>query len=194
MDEQMGRLRDELHRLDVAENTMLWFCADNGPEHKTGPGSAGGLRGRKRDLFEGGIRVPGLLEWPARIPRPRTTDVPCSTSDYFPTVLAALGFRMKGQPEPLDGVDLLPLIDGRMDARPRPIAFNSRGQIALVDNRWKLITRDKGKTWMLFDLAADPAEKNDVAAAHPDTASRMKETVEAWRTSCRDSLAGKDYG
>ncbi len=193
MDEQMGRLRDELRRLGVARNTMLWFCADNGPEHRRGPGSAGGLRGRKRDLFEGGIRVPGLLEWPARVPRPRATGVPCSTSDYFPTVLAALGFRMKGQPEPLDGVDLVPLIDGRMDERPRPIAFESRGQIALVDNRWKLITRDKGKSWMLFDLAADPAEKEDVAADHPDVVARMKETVEAWRASCRDSLAGEDY-
>lgn len=194
MDEQMGRLRDELRRLGVAGNTMLWFCADNGPEHRTGPGSAGGLRGRKRDLFEGGIRVPGLLEWPARIPRPRATAVPCSTSDYFPTVLAALGFRMKGQPEPLDGVDLVPLIDGQMDERPRPIAFESRNQVALVDNRWKLLTRDKGKSWMLFDLAADPAEKEDVAAAHPDVVARMKETVEAWRASCRDSRAGKDYG
>jgi len=194
MDEQMGRLRDELRRTGVAENTMLWFCADNGPEHKTGPGSAGGLRGRKRDLFEGGIRVPGLLEWPARIPRPRTTDVPCSTCDYFPTVLAALGLRMEGQPEPIDGVDLLPLIDGRMDERPRPIAFESGKQIALVDNRRKLITRDKGKTWMLFDLVADPTEANDLAAAHPDVVAGMKEKLETWRVSCQASLAGKDYG
>jgi len=194
MDEQMGRLRDELRRLGVAGNTMLWFSADNGPEHKNGPGSTGGLRGRKRDLFEGGIRVPGLLEWPARIARPRTTDVPCSTSDYFPTVLAALGFHMAGQPEPIDGIDLLPLIDGRMDERPRPIAFESRSQIALVDNRWKLLTRDKGKSWMLFDLAADPAETNDLSATHPEIVARMKETLQAWRASCRASLAGKDYG
>jgi len=193
MDEQMGRLRDELRRLGVAEHTMLWFCADNGPEHRTGPGSAGSLRGRKRDLFEGGIRVPGLLEWPARLPRPRTTAVPCSTSDYVPTVLAALGFEMDGQPEPTDGVNLLPLIDGRMKERPRPIAFESRGQIALVDNRWKLLTRDKGKTWMLFDLAADPAEKNDLAAEHPTVVADMRQTLDAWRASCQASRAGEDY-
>jgi len=193
MDEQLGRLRAELRRLGVAENTMLWFCADNGPEHKKGPGSTGGLRGRKRDLFEGGIRVPGLLEWPARIRRPRTTDVPCSTSDYFPTVLSALGFRMKGQPEPIDGVDLVPLIDGRMTRRPRPIAFESGGQIALIDDRWKIISRNKGKTWMLFDLVADPAETTDLASKHPDRVRRMVETVEAWRASCRRSLAGEDY-
>jgi len=194
MDEQMGRLRDELRRLGVARNTMLWFCADNGPEHRTGPGSTGGLRGRKRDLFEGGIRVPGLLEWPARIARPRTTEVPCSTSDYFPTVLAALGFHMEGRPEPVDGIDLLPLIDGRMDERPRPIAFEYKGQIALIANRWKLITRNRGAAWMLFDLAADPAEKNDLSANHPEIVARMKETLQAWRASCKASLAGKDYG
>jgi len=193
MDEQMGRLRAELRSLGVAENTMLWFCADNGPEHRGGPGSTGGLRGRKRDLFEGGIRVPGLLEWPARITKPRTTNVPCSTCDYFPTVLAALGFHMKGQPEPIDGVDLMPLVDGSMTERPRPIAFESKNQIALVDNQWKLITTNKGKTWMLYDLVADPAEANDLAAQQPDVVAQMKQTLEAWRQSCQASLAGKDY-
>jgi arylsulfatase A-like enzyme len=194
MDEQMGRLRAELRRLGVAHDTMLWFCADNGPEHRKGPGSTGGLRGRKRDLFEGGIRVPGLLEWPARLTQPRATSVPCSTSDYFPTVLSALGFHVDGKPEPADGVDLMPLIDGRMTERPRPIAFESGKQMALVDNRWKLLSTDKGASWMLFDLSADPAEANDVAVDHPDVVTRMTQVLEAWRASCRDSLAGEDYG
>jgi len=193
MDEQMGRLRKELRDLGIADNTMLWFSADNGPEHKTGPGSTGGLRGRKRSLFEGGVRVPGLLEWPARLKAARTTDVPCSTSDYFPTILEALGFRMKGQPEPLDGVSLLPLIDGTMAERPRPIAFESGSQIALIDNRYKLIRQGKGKAWMLFDLVADPSETNDLAATKPEIVEQMKATLDAWRASCKDSLAGKDY-
>jgi len=193
MDEQMGRLRQELRRLGVADNTMLWFCADNGPEHHRGPGSTGGLRGRKRDLFEGGIRVPGLLVWPARLKAPRTTDVPASTCDFFPTVLSALGFRMKGQPEPLDGIDLMPLIDGTMTERPKPIAFESSNRIALVDNRWKLITVNRGKTWMLFDLLADPAEKENLAPSHPDIVAHMKKTLQTWRASCKESLAGKDY-
>ncbi|MHC4507427.1 MAG: sulfatase family protein, partial [Planctomycetota bacterium] len=125
MDEQMGRLRRELRGLGVADNTMVWFCSDNGPEGKDGKsgrtrGSAGPFRGRKRSLFEGGVRVPGLLEWPARVKAGRTTDLPCSTSDYFPTVLDVLGFSMKGQPEPIDGVSLLPLIEGRMTKRPTP--------------------------------------------------------------------------
>ena len=93
MDEQVGRLRSELRKLGAAENTLLFFCSDNGPEGQTGkaPGSAGHLSGRKRSLLEGGIRVPGLVEWPARIKPGRTTNVPCVTSDYMPTILALLG-------------------------------------------------------------------------------------------------------
>ena len=75
---------------------MVWFCSDNGPEGNPqrrgrSQGSAGPFRGRKRSLYEGGVRVPGLLEWPARITRARVTDIPCVTSDYFPTVLDAIG-------------------------------------------------------------------------------------------------------
>ncbi len=193
MDEQMGRLRKELRDLGIVENTMFWFCADNGPEHNTGPGLTGGLRGRKRSLFEGGVRVPGILQWPARIGKGRTTDVPCSTCDYFPTVLNALGFKMKGQPEPLDGVSLLPLIEGKMAERPQPIGFESSGQIALIHNRYKLITQNKGKTWMLFNLVTDPSERKDLAAEKPEIVEKMKATLNAWRASCKDSLAGKDY-
>jgi len=167
MDEQIGRLREELRRLGVAENTMLWFCSDNGPEGKSGkaPGSAGPLRGRKRDLFEGGIRVPGLLVWPARIKEPRVTDVPCCTSDYLPTILEVLGLKPQEHPLPLDGVSLLPLIEGRMTERPRPIGFQSAGQLALIDNRYKIIRRRPNEPFMLFDLKEDPGEKVDLAGS-----------------------------
>jgi arylsulfatase A-like enzyme len=193
MDLQMARLRKELRDLGIADNTMLWFCSDNGPEHKTGPGSAGPLRGRKRDLFEGGVRVPGILEWPARVKPGRTTDLPCSTSDYFPTVLDVLGFKMQGQPEPIDGVSLMPLIDGRMTERPVPIAFESGNQVSLTDNRYKIISTDGGKTYMLFDLVENPGETKDLAAEKPEIVAGMRATLEAWRASCRDSQAGKDY-
>ena len=83
MDDQLGRLRSTLRELGVATDTMLWFCSDNGPEGRAqkAPGSAAPLRGRKRSLYEGGVRVPGLLEWPRRIRSGRVTAVPCSTSD-----------------------------------------------------------------------------------------------------------------
>ena len=197
MDEQMGRLRNELRSLGVAEDTMLWFCADNGPEgRKKTPtnGSAGPLRGRKRSLYEGGVRVPGLLEWPARVKEPRVVTIPCSTCDYFPTVLDALGFHMKGQPEPLDGVSLLPLIEGTMAERPRPVGFESGGQVALIGNRYKIYGKGKSPKYELYDLIEDPGEKHDLAAEKPDIVKQMAATLEAWRRSCKGSLAGNDYG
>lgn len=213
MDDQMGRLRRELRDLGVAENTMLWFCSDNGPEGRAGraPGSAGPLRGRKRSLFDGGVRVPGILVWPAKIKTPRVVDVPCSTSDYYPTVLDVLGLKMPGQPEPIDGVSLLPLIEGKITQRPRPIGFQSSGQLALIDNQYKLIKvggsrkRPKSKNrqkrseqpkqegFMLFDLLNDPGETKDLAGEKPEILAAMKKTLQEWQASCRDSVEGKDY-
>ncbi len=193
MDEQFGRLRKTLADLGIADNTMLWFCSDNGPEHKTGPGSTGGLRGRKRDLYEGGIRVPGMLVWPDRIKAPRTVTVPCSTCDYFPTVLDELGFKMPDQPLPIDGVSLKPLRDGKMTERPRPIGFESQRQLALMDNRYKVISTDRGKTWQLYDIVADRAEKHNLAGKQPEVAAAMSKTLLAWKKSCDRSRAGKDY-
>lgn len=204
MDEQIGRLREELTRLGIDKNTLIAFCSDNGPEGGgSAPGSTGGLRGRKRSLFEGGVRVPGVIVWPARIQPGSTTDVPACTSDYLPTIVELLGAKRLDK-RPLDGVSLLELFDGKMSRRPRPIGFQSRGQLSLVDNRWKIIRSGGGKRqgkrnkdaadgFMLFDLVADRGEQMDVAKQHPEVVKEMAATVAAWQQSCRDSLDGKDY-
>jgi arylsulfatase A-like enzyme len=188
MDEQIGRLRQELRRLGVDRDTMLWFCSDNGPEGSSvkdrNRGSTGKLRGRKRSLFEGGVRVPGLLVWPAKIREPRRVTMPCCTSDYFPTVLDLLGMAVDRSADPMDGVSLLSLIEGAMQERPKPIGFESGKQIALIDNRYKIISLDGGEKYQLFDLIVDQAEEKDLAAVHPTILSDMKKTVEAWRASC----------
>jgi len=198
MDEQIGRLRNELRKLGIADSTMLWFCSDNGPEGKDGRrrrfrGSAGPFRGRKRSLLEGGVRVPALLEWPARVKSGQVTDVPCCTSDYYPTVLNVLGLKMRGQPEPIDGVSLLPLIEGKMTKRPVPIGFESRNQISLTDNRYKIYSKDGGQSYVLFDLIEDPGETSDLATEKPKILHSMRAKLEQWRKSCKESLAGKDY-
>jgi arylsulfatase A-like enzyme len=210
LDVQIGRLRQELRDLGVAENTMLWFASDNGPEGDAGDrgttrGSAGLLRGRKRSLWEGGIRVPGLLEWPARI-KPGATAVPCSTLDYFPTTLEVLGFPRKGRPEPIDGVSLVPLLEGKMNERPVPIPFETLGgagsnasrgspRMALVDNRYKILTDMEGPrdADLLFDLVRDPGETTNLAGQQPEIVRSMRERLAEFRESCRRSLAGKDY-
>lgn len=197
LDEQVGRLRRELRKLNAADNTMLWYCSDNGPElervGKRTQGSAGLFRGRKRSLFEGGVCVPGLLEWPAKIATPRVVSMPCCTHDYFPTIMDILGFKMEGQSEPLDGISLLPLIKGKMESRPVPIGFESGKQVALIDNRYKLISQDSGETYMLFDLTDDPGETLDIAHQNPEVVRTMKITLDRWRASCKLSFEGSDY-
>lgn len=202
LDDQVGRLRAELRDLGVAENTLVTFCSDNGPEgNDTAPGTAGPFRGRKRSLYEGGVRVPAVIEWPARITAGRTSDIACSTSDYLPTVLGLLEIETPAV-TPLDGISLLPLFDGEMAERPRPIGFQSAGQIALTDNRFKLIhvpeqrrrrTSPDERNYQLFDLLADPGETTDVSADHQDTVARMRPVLEEWEQSCQRSLAGDDY-
>ena len=195
LDEQVGRLRSELRKLGAAENTLLFFCSDNGPEGQAGnaPGSAGHLSGRKRSLLEGGIRVPGLVEWPARIKPGRTTNVPCVTSDYLPTILALLGVESITD-RPIDGISLVPLFDGKLAKRGRPIGFESKGQTAWIGDRYKLYSNGKAKgTPKLFDLIADPAEKQDLAKREPGLAKRLARELAAWRDSCRASAAGRDY-
>lgn len=202
LDEQVGRLRAELREMGAAENTLVTFCSDNGPEgNESAPGSAGPFRGRKRSLYEGGVRVPAIIEWPARIAAGRASDVPCCTSDYLPTVLDLFDMETPAV-TPLDGVSLLPLFNEEMSERPRPIGFQSAGQIALSDNRFKLIHVPRqrrrespadSREYQLFDLREDPGETTDIAADHPDVASRMRATLEEWERSCQRSLAGDDY-
>ena len=119
LDRAFGKLRRELRSLGIHRNTILWYCSDNGG--LPGIGTTGG-RGNKGMIYEGGLRVPAILEWPSRIPKPMTTDVACSTSDIYPTLLDIAGVRMEKQP-PLDGISLASLIDGKMNVRPVPIGF-----------------------------------------------------------------------
>lgn len=119
MDRAMGKLRAELDKLGIRDNTLLWFCSDNGGVAKV---SATGGRDGKSFIYDGGLRVPGILEWPARVPSNRVTNVPCVTSDFYPTLLQIAGAKVEDQP-PLDGVDLTGLIDNNMSTRPKPIGF-----------------------------------------------------------------------
>jgi arylsulfatase A-like enzyme len=119
MDRAFGKLRQGLRDLGIHENTILWYCSDNGG--LPGLGRTGG-RGHKGQVYEGGLRVPALFEWPARYRKQRVTDVPCVTSDIYPTLLDIVGVHMPDQP-PLDGVSLVPLLEGKMTERPKPIGF-----------------------------------------------------------------------
>ncbi len=187
MDDQVGRLRAELRKLGIADNTMIWFCSDNGPEGNTNaPGSTGGLRGRKRSLLEGGIRVPGILEWPAMVKPGQKTKVPACTSDYLPTILSVLNQPILKE-RPIDGINLLPIVQGKIKERPRPIAFKSGRQRALIDNRYSLYKSKRGKSWELYDLLKDPGQKKNIAADNQRLVEERVLIYHRWEESVNES-------
>ena len=117
LDQQLGRLRARLRDLDIADNTLLWYCSDNGGLNA----KTSGGRERKGSVYEGGLRVPGVLEWPARGWKGRT-NVPINTCDIYPTLLAITGARRSDE-RPLDGIDITPVFDGKMKRRDKPMGF-----------------------------------------------------------------------
>ncbi len=193
MDDQVGRLRAALRERGVADETMVWFTSDNGPEGNNNTlGTTRGLRGRKRSLYEGGVRVPGILEWPARVQAGAETGVPAVTSDYLPTVLSLLGLELRDE-RAIDGVDLSPLLHGETVQRSQAMGFHSGGRQAWIDGRYKIVKNAKGKAFGLYDLSMDPAESGDLAGEDPGRAERMEAAFEGWRSSCVASAAGDDY-
>jgi arylsulfatase A-like enzyme len=201
MDRQVGRLREAV--LGAGQDTMLWYTSDNGPEgdqrDKEWPGSSGPLRGRKASLFEGGVRVPGMLEWPKALPKHRVISATSSTSDYLPTILDALDLQPPDR-RPLDGVSLMPVLRGSVAERSRPLAFETtritRGspRLALIDGSYKLLTNLDDSPDLLFDLKADQAERNNIAAQDAQRCEAMRGELTRWRASCKRSNAGLDYG
>jgi arylsulfatase A-like enzyme len=125
MDRAIGSFRQALRDLKVADNTLLWFNSDNGiPVRDEQDSFNGGWRGHKGDLYEGGLRVPAVIEWPAVIRSPRVSSVPCVTSDILPTLLDLLDLQHPAPNRPLDGISLRSLIvDGTLTERPSPIGF-----------------------------------------------------------------------
>jgi arylsulfatase A-like enzyme len=199
MDEQVGRLRSHLLSNGIAENTILWFCSDNGPSYIHENNSAGPLRGKKSELYEGGIRVPAIMEWPVRFQNPMIVDIPVSTSDFYPTILAITNTVMDGQPA-LDGENILPILEERTDRRA-PIGFLSplpsklrkqetrnEEQFALIDSQYKIISMDNGISFQLYDLTVDQEETTDLSSEHSDILKDMKDELLAWIRSCKEDF------
>ena len=244
MDRAFGTLRTALGDLGIRDNTILWYCSDNGGLPKLG--NTGGFRGHKSQVYEGGLLVPAIMEWPAVIRQPRRTELRCTTCDIYPTLLDLVDATVEGQP-PLDGISLRPLIEGSsMQARPEPIGFWNHtargistpssawmaellaaqqaggdlppndasaaaaelpspphptdafpGHAAWIDGDWKLHRIEqpgKGRLRLeLYNLAADPQETSDLAAAEPVRVAALQQQLEAWLASVARSLNGADY-
>jgi arylsulfatase A-like enzyme len=192
MDRSIAALRKALRDQNIADDTLIWYCSDNGGLAKFGPETMGGLRGSKNTMYEGGLRVPGIIEWPSRISEGRVTDFPAGTVDMFPTIAEIVGLPADSMIQPTDGMSLLPVIDGNEPAqRPRPLPFRHDDRGVLTGDRYKILNL-KG-TWELYDLVDDPAETTNLIETKPELAAKWKAAYEAWNESVEASVAGKDY-
>ena len=194
MDRSVGTLRAGLRKLGMADNTLLWFCSDNGGLPEIKPGTVGEFRGFKGSVFEGGLRVPGIVEWPAVIKTPRITRYPAGTFDIFPTIAEIAGLPDSVMLKPIDGLSLRPLFTTEMKERAKPLVFRHTGRAALIDNRYKILTQNLEKgSFEVYDLEADPRETKNIAAENPELAARLRTALLRWNESVKASVAGKDY-
>ncbi len=205
MDEQVGELRKKLRELQIEENTIVWFCSDNGPSYVHNLNSSEGLRGKKAELYEGGVRVPAILEWPEKIHNGFVTKLPVYTSDFYPSLLAVCGINLENQ-LPLDGVNIMEPLLSKIEKRDSPIMFQSPvpnrlvkqetdniEQFSIIDNNLKLISIDSGKSYQLYDLDVDKTESEDISNENTEIVKIMKEKLKVWQNSCKKSAAGFDY-
>ncbi len=185
LDYAFGRLMKALDEQKVTDNTLVAFTSDNGPEGDglkgRTRGSTGGLRGRKRAVYEGGIRVPGIIRWPGRVMAATESATPVVGSDLFPTVLQIAGVPLPTDRK-IDGTTLVPLFANQPIDRKVPLYFRcaiAPGQfkIALRDGDWKILASEKLSDFELYNLAADPHETTDLAAKVPEKLAALKETL-----------------
>ena len=188
MDRDIGRIVDRLHERGLDRNTLIMFVSDNGP-HQEGGGdpvffkSNGGLRGIKRDLYEGGIRVPMIARWVGTIPAGRVSAHPWAHWDMLPTLAELAGGRA---PDGLDGRSMTRALRGSAQATHDWFywEFHERGfQQAVRNGKWKAVRLAAGAPLELYDLAADPREEHNVAAANPAVVARVESYLRTARSA-----------
>lgn len=182
LDHAFGTLMQTLDELRLADNTVVIFTSDNGPEGNglkgRTRGSTGGLRGRKRDVYEGGIRVPGMIRWPGHIQAGAVSAQPVIGSDYFPTALALAGVAAPAD-RPLDGTSLLPLFEGKPLERKTPMYWryhDARGgpKIAMRRGDWKILADIELTKFEMYNLLNDSKEATDLCNKEPERCAELK--------------------
>ncbi|MGV9797947.1 sulfatase family protein [Mycobacterium sp. NPDC003449] len=197
MDDAVGSVLDELDRQGLRDDTMCVFMTDNGPSREIRNwlngsqdpyygGSAGSLKGHKFSLFEGGIRVPGIVSWPTRIPAGQVLDEPVAAMDVLPTFATAARIPFDGAD--LDGRDIMGVLaDGA--ASPHDVLMWEQGdQTAIRAGRWKLVLNGRlvehegpQDPVFLSDLESDIGERSNLADRHPEIVADLRERAEHWR-------------
>ncbi len=194
LDHAFGKLMKSLDSQKLTDNTFVFFTADNGPE---GPevlkgrnrGSSGGLRGRKRAMYEGGIRVAGMARWPGHIKPGSTSDVPVIGSDFFPTALGLAGRKLPDD-RTIDGGDVLPVLTGKADSvkRQTPLYWRlnmapNNLHMAMRQGDWKILAAQDFSKLELYNLKTDPKETTDLKDKEKDRFEKMKKELETLNAS-----------
>ena len=178
IDDGVGRMLAALEKQGVADDTLFLFSSDNGGERLSDNAP---LFNHKTTLWEGGIRVPCLMRWPARLPQGKVTPQPAITMDLTATILAAAGARPPKDYRP-DGIDLLPILTGKQAGQERTFYWRidraGRKQKAVRHGQWKFLQDDMVE--MLFDLEKDVSERTDLAYRRPDVLAKLKKLLADW--------------
>ena len=181
MDDAVGRVLAAVCGAGQEQNTLVFFIADNGGPTPSTTSKNGPLRGFKATTYEGGCRVPFLVQWPGRLPAGKTYDLPVMNLDVLPTVMAAAGTPVAAAAG-LDGVDLVPYLCGEAQGRPHDTLYWRFGdQWAVRSGDWKLVVAQGGSGRPeLYDMAADVGEQHDLAGREPDRVAALKKLHDAW--------------
>jgi arylsulfatase A-like enzyme len=180
VDRSVGRVRAALEAQGLADNTLLIVTSDNGAPNYLGlPEVNQPFRGWKLTLFEGGVHVPYVAQWPARIPAGVDFAHPVSSIDIVPTAVAAAGAALPDD-RVIDGANLLPHLRGEIEAPPHEALFWRDGSYQMViSGGWKLQVAERPDKIWLFHLDADPTEQHEVSAQHPDKVAELRALLDA---------------
>jgi len=202
VDRALGRLMKKLDELKLTDNTLVFFTSDNGPEdyhignvRNSGMGSPGVFRGRKRSIYEGGIRMPCIARWPGKVPAGKVDKTSVIAAvDWLPTVCGLAGVKLSDIKP--DGEDISGVLQGKgiSEKRPRkkPLFWEWRGgiagnqeyrppRLAIRDGDWKLFASADGARKELYNIPKDPEEKHNLADRNPDTVARLLPKLLAWK-------------
>ena len=180
MDDGIGAVLDEIDAAGLGQSTLVIFLSDNGAPTDLNGSLNTPLRGGKEELFEGGIRVPFIVRWDGRVPAGVEFDLPVIQLDVYSTALAAAGIEGPADRE-IDGVDLIPHLDGTNAGPPHAALFWRYGEPSAVrKGDWKLLSSGAGPS-QLFDLADDIGETADLAASMPEVVSELEAELAGWQ-------------
>jgi arylsulfatase A-like enzyme len=189
LDRNIGRVLQSLKDQGLDENTLVIFTSDNGGAHYVGiEGLNSPYRGWKATFFEGGIHVPFFMRWPGTIAQGATATAPVSHFDIFATAAAAAGQKAPAD-RIIDGVNLLPFIKGEAPGRPHDLLFwRTDTYLTVRAGDWKLQVSEAPKKDWLFNLAADPTERVNLASQEPERVAALKAQLLAWNQTQRKPL------